>query len=75
MKPQIREIVLTKAERKELRKRIRKTKDRKTSDRLRIVLFKAEGFTHHQIAELLQVSINTVTHYLQCYKDGGIDAV
>lgn len=75
MKPQIREIVLTKAERKELRKRIRKTKDRKTSDRLRIVLFKAEGFTHYQIAELLQVSINTVTHYLQRYKDGGINAV
>lgn len=75
MKSQIREITLTKAEHKELRNRIRQTKDRKTADRLRVVLYKAEGFTHHQIVMLLQLSINTITHYLQRYKDGGIDAV
>jgi len=75
MKPQIREITLTKAERKELHKRIRQTKDRKTADRLRVVLFKAEGFTHSQIAVLLQLHINTVTHYLQRYKAGGIEAL
>ncbi len=44
MKTQIREINLTKPE-------------RKVADRLRIILFKAEGFTHHRIVELRQVSI------------------
>jgi len=75
MRPQIREINLTKAERKRLRKRIRQTKDRKIADRMRVVLLKGEGFTHHQIVNFLQLSINTVTHYLQRYKEGGIDAV
>ena len=75
MSKQIRQITLTKAERKELRRRIRQTKDRKTSDRLRIILFKAEGFTHQEIANLLQVSINVVTQCLQRYKADGLEAV
>lgn len=44
MKTQIRVITLTKADRKELHKRIRQTKDRKAADRMRVILFKAEGF-------------------------------
>ena len=75
MSKQIRQITLTKAERKELRQRIRQTKDRKTSDRLRIILFKAEGFTHKEIVNLLQVSINVVTQCLQRYNADGLDAV
>lgn len=75
MQPQIREITLTKAERKELRKRIWQMKNRKAADRMRVILFKAEGFNHHQISELLQLHINTITHYLQRYKEGGIEAV
>ena len=75
MSKQIRQIILTKAERKELRRRIRQTKDRKTSDRLRIILFKAEGYTHKEIAYLLQVSINVVTQCLQRYNADGLDAV
>ena len=75
MSKQIRQITLTKAERKKLRQLIRQTKDRKTSDRLRIILFKAEGFTHSEIANLLQVSINMVTQYLQRYNADGLDAI
>ena len=75
MSKQIRQITLTKAKRKELRRRIRQTKERKTSDRLRIILFKAEGFTHKEIANLLQVSINVVTQCLQRYNADGLDAV
>ena len=75
MSKQIRQITLTKAERKELRRRIRQTKDRKMSDRLRIILFKAEGHTHKEIAYLLQVSINVVTQCLQRYRADGLDAV
>ena len=37
---QTRQISLSKEERKELLKRIRQAKDRKTVDRLRIILFK-----------------------------------
>ncbi len=72
---QIRQITLTKAARKELRRRIRQTKDRKTADQLRIILFKAAGLTHNEITDLLQVSIDVVTQCLQRYNAGGLDAV
>jgi transposase len=75
MSSQIRQMVLTKAEHKELRRRIRRAKDRKTADRLRVILFKAEGYKHSEIAYLLQMSINVVTQCLQRYRTGGLDAV
>jgi transposase len=75
MSKQIRQITLTKAERKYLRQRIRQTKDRKTADRLRVILFKAEGFKHREIATLLQMSINVVSQCLQRYSAGGLEAV
>jgi transposase len=75
MSHQIRQIDLTKAERKELCQRIRQAKDRKTADRLRVILFKAEGYSHREIAHLLQMSINVVTQCLQRYQAGGLEAV
>lgn len=72
---QIRQITFTKEERKEIRRRIRKAKDRKTADRLRVVLYKADGYKHHVIAHLLQMSINVVTQCLQRYLAGGLDAL
>jgi len=75
MGQQIRQITLTKAERKRLLRSIRRAKDRKTADRLRVIWFKAEGFTHQEIANLLQMSINVVTQCVQRYLAGGLDAV
>jgi hypothetical protein len=40
MSCQIRQISLTQAERKELRRRIRQAKDRRTADRLRVIWLK-----------------------------------
>jgi transposase len=72
---QIRTITLTKKERKKLRQRIRQTKDRKTADRLRVIWFKSKGYTHAEIADLLQMSINVITQCLQAYLAEGLDAV
>ncbi len=72
---QIRQITLTKEELEELRKRIRRAKDRKTADRLRVILYKAEGHKNHVIAHLLQMSINSVSTHLKRYLRGGFDAV
>ena len=75
MSEQIRQVTLTNAELKDLRRRIRQTKERRTADRLRVIWFKAEGYTHREIAYLLQMSINVVTQCLQRYQAGGLDAV
>jgi transposase len=45
------------------------------ADRLRVVWLKAEGYKHHVIAHLLQMSINSVTNSLRRYLAGGLDAV
>jgi transposase len=75
MSCQIREISLTQAERKELRRRIRQAKDRRTADRLRVIWLKAAGYRHQEIAYLLQMSINVVTQCLQRYQAGGLEGV
>jgi len=72
---QIRKITLTEEERKELHRRIRQAKDRRTADRLRVILYKSEGYKNHVIAHLLQISINSVSTYLKRYLAGGLDAL
>lgn len=70
-----RKITLSEDERKELLKRIRQTKDRRTADRLRVILYKADGYKHHLIAHLLQMSINTVSECIRLFLDGSFDAL
>jgi len=69
-------ITLTKDERAEIKRRIRAAKDRTVADRLRVILYKADGRSHEEIAQLLQVnSINTITNWLHTYLRGGLDAL
>jgi len=72
---QVRKITLTKEELEELHKRIRQTQDRKTADRLRVILYKSEGYKNCVITHLLQLSINCVGIYLRRYLVGGFDAL
>ncbi len=72
---QIRDLTLSPGERQALKARIRQTQERKIADRLRVIWYKAEGYPHHVIAHLLQLHLNSVTHYLQRYVSGGLDAV
>lgn len=69
------DLNLDKQARKKLRQRIRKIKDRKIADRLRVVLYKAEGRSHKDIAGLLQIGINQVTKILNRYLEGDIESL
>lgn len=75
MSRQIKNIELTNKEKQELKRRIRLTKDRKTADKLRVIWFKSKGLKHEKIAELLNISINTVTDYVTQYLQGGLNAL
>jgi transposase len=66
---------LTKEDRKELEKQIRQTKNRKMADRLRVILYKADGYTNKVIAKLLQMGRNQVSKLLQRYGRGGLKAL
>ena len=63
-------INLSKEERKELEKQIRQTKSRKMADRLRVILYKADGHGNKFIAKLLQMGRNQVSKLLQRYRGG-----
>jgi transposase len=75
MSQQIRKIELTNKERQALIKRISQTEDRKRADRLRVIWFKAQGLSHADIANLLNIGINQVTEYLRRYLENGLEAV
>lgn len=69
-------ITLTADQRNEIKKRIRAIPDRAIADRLRVILYKADGRSHEEIGQLLQIkSINTITTYLQTFLQGGVDAL
>ena len=68
-------ISLTPDRRRELEEQIRQTKERKVADRMRVILYKAEGHSHKFIANLLQMGRNQVTHLLQGFNQGGLPAL
>ncbi len=68
-------ISLDELDRQALEDQIRATPERKMADRLRVLLYRAEGYAIQFIAKLLQMSRNHVTEILQRYRDGGVAAV
>lgn len=69
-------VTLTPEQRADIEARIRATSDRAVADRLRAVLYKADGYSHQEIAYLLQLkSINTVTNWLRIFVEQGLDAL
>ena len=68
-------ITLTKEQYTEVEDRIRKAKERKLADRLRVVLYKADGHSHKFIAKLVQLGRNQVTKLLRRFNQGGVSAL
>jgi transposase len=66
---------LSEEERQELKKQIRKTKERKKADQLRVILYKDAGQSNTFISQLLQMGRNQVTKILQRYGQGGVPAI
>lgn len=60
---------------KELKAKIKESKERKIADRLRVVLYKMEKHSNKYIAKLLQIGRNQVTKILQRYRRGGLAAL
>jgi len=68
-------ISLDQESRQKLEKQIRQTKQRKVADRLRVILYKADGHANKVIAKLLQIGRNQVSKVLQRYRQGGLPAL
>ena len=69
-------ITLTPEQKEDIKERIQATSERNVADRLRAVLYKADGYTNQEITYLLQLkSINTVTNWLRIYIQQGLDSL
>jgi len=68
-------ISLDQQERQALEKQIRETHERKMADRVRVILYRAEGYAIQFIAKLLQMGRGHVAEILRRYRDGGVAAV
>jgi transposase len=69
-------ITLTPEQKENIKERIQSTSERNIADRLRAVLYKADGYENKEIAYLLQLeSINTVTNWLHIYDQQGLDSL
>jgi transposase len=68
-------IKLSASARQEIVKAIQQQPERKVADRLRVVLYKADGHTNQTIAALLQMSRTQVKKVLSRYECGGMNAL
>jgi transposase len=68
-------IQLSKAEQASLRKQIQNEPERRLADRLRVILYKAEGEANQSIAQRLQMGRKQVGKVLERYTMGGLAAL
>ncbi len=67
------EIKLNKAQELELKKRLKNERDSKIWRRLKCINLKQKGLKHKEIAEILDVTIDTITDWLLIFSEGGFN--
>src|SRR5271166_1147145 len=68
-------IVLTAEQKKDIERRRKKSVDRRTYQRLTAVLAVAAGKTREEIAELLGVSLTQLSDWLRVFRNAGLEAL
>jgi transposase len=74
MGKQIRKLRVSPQELDEIKQRYRETGKARVSRRLTCLLMKSRGHTHEQVAEVLLVTVDTVSRWLRLYQEEGLDA-
>jgi transposase len=68
-------LILTDEEREQIARRYKQEKNPRFRERLQCLLFKDRGLTNNDVADLLEVVPETITDWLNLYRDGGVDAL
>lgn len=66
-------IKIEESQDKELRERLKRERDAKIWRRLKCIDLKQKGHKHKEIAELLDVTIDTITDWLFLFNEGGFE--
>lgn len=68
-------LTLTDAQRTEISRRYKQEKNPRFRERLHCLLLKERGHTNSEVAQMLLVSQDTITDWLNLYEDGGIETL
>jgi transposase len=68
-------LTLTDEQRAEITRRYKQEKNPRFRERLHCLLLKDRGHTNTDVAEILLVTPDTITEWLNRYQDGGVEAL
>lgn len=61
-------IELIKEEKEKLKREHKKTRDRRITDRIKVILLHSEGWSQLQISQVLRVRLETIYNHLEDYR-------
>lgn len=68
-------ICLNEKEQEEIKNAEKQINNKALLKRLQCLKLKAKGWKHEEIAEFLDISINSITNWLKAYRTGGINEI
>lgn len=75
MREQIRQLRLTDEEKQALQARYQETNNRRWQERTQCVLLKGQGLTLEAISEVVPYNINTISEWIRCYVESGLESL
>jgi transposase len=75
MTSQIRQLSLSDEEKRALKMRYQATNNRRWQERIQCVLLKGQGLTLEAIAEVVPYNINTISDWIRCYAEAGLEGI
>jgi transposase len=75
MTTQIRQLSLSDEEKDALKIRYQETNNRRWQERIQCVLLKGQGLTLETISEVVPYHINTISDWIRCYAEAGLEGL
>ena len=75
MSQQIRQLTLHPEEKQALQARYQETNNRRWQERIQCVLLKNQGLTLEAISEVIPYNINTISDWMRCYVEKGLEGI
>ncbi len=75
MTQQMRYLTLTDEDKQALQVRYQETNNRRWQERIQCVLLKGQGLTLEAISEVVPYNINTISEWIRCYSEHGLEGL
>jgi transposase len=75
MTQQIRQLTVTPEDKQALQNRYQETNNRRWQERIQCVLLKNQGLTLEAISEVVPYNINTLSDWIRCFAEAGLEGI